>query len=235
MPDAIVQYDHLDPHIHEGRRLVLLANFPEGPNVLEHLKLDDWKKVSPCLDRLKRVRLLGGLGMRLMQISRCLHWELRQSVEGYLGFVLQSIVTGAYPIAVLTLSSALLAVGIEVQSGDHGRVELTNIDHHQEKGFKVTRFAITDRWGMYREFDECGNHLHARPCRKMRTKTGCPRALRFDGCGCACPYLHARSSELGNGSQPALGTRPAKSRRPGIAFWLTRMTTAVCYCLVSRT
>ena len=31
----------------------------------------------------------------------------------------------------------------------------------------------------------------------MRTKTGCPRALRFDGCGCACPYLHARSSELG--------------------------------------
>ena len=76
--------------------------------------------------------------------------------------MLQSIVTGAYPITVLTLSSALLAVGIEVQSGDHGRVELTNIDHHQEKGFKVTRFAITDRWGMYREFDDRGNHLHAR-------------------------------------------------------------------------
>ena len=159
---------------------------------------------------MKRVRLLGGLGMRLMQISRCLHWELRQSVEGYLGFVLQSIVTGAYPITVLTLSSALLAVGIEVQSDDHDRVKLTNLDHHQEKGvkltnidhhqkkgFKVTRFAITDRWGMYREFDEDGNHLHARPCHKMRTKTGCPRALRFDGCGCACPYLHARSSELG--------------------------------------
>ena len=94
MPDAIVQYDHLDPHIHEDRRLVLLANFPEDPNVLEHLKLDDWKKVSPYLGRLKRVRLLGGLGMRLMQNSSCLHWELRQSVEGYLGFVLQSIVTG---------------------------------------------------------------------------------------------------------------------------------------------
>ena len=74
----------------------------------------------------------------------------------------QSIVTGAYPIAVLTLSSALLAVGIEVQSGDHGRVELTNIDHHQEKGFKVTRFAIADRWGMYREYDERGNRLRAR-------------------------------------------------------------------------
>ena len=161
MPDVTAQYNRLDPHIEEDRRLVLLADFPEDPNVLEHLKLDDWKKAFPRLDRLKRVRLLGGLGMRLMQISRCLHWELRQSVEGYLGFVLQSIVTGAYPITVLTLSSALLAVGIEVQSGDHGRVELTNIDHHQEKGFKVTRFAITDRWGMYREFDDRGNHLRA--------------------------------------------------------------------------
>ena len=105
--------------------------------------------------------------------------------------------TGAYPTTVLTLSSALLAVGIEVRSGDRGHVELTNIDHRQEKGFKVTRFAIADRWGMYREFDDRGNHLHARACHKMRTKTGCPRALRFDGCGCACPYLHARSSELG--------------------------------------
>ena len=114
--------------------------------------------------------------------------------------MLQSIVTGAYPIAVLTLSSALLAVGIEVQSGGDGRVQLTNIDLPQTQGFKVTRFAITDRWGMYRELDDRGNHLHARPCHKMRTKTGCPRALRFDGCGCACPYLHARSSELGNGS-----------------------------------
>ena len=65
-------------------------------------------------------------------------WELRQSVEGYLGFVLQSILTGAYPVTVLTLRSALLAVGIEVQSGDHDRVKLTNLDHHQEKGVKLT-------------------------------------------------------------------------------------------------
>ena len=179
---------------------MLVADFPEDPNVLERLKLDDWKKAFPFLERLERVRLLGGLGMRLMGISRCLHWELRQSVEGHLGFVLQSILTGAYPITVLTLSSALLAIGIEVQSGDHGRVELTNIDLHQKKGFKLTRFAITDRWGMYREFDEDGGQLHARVCHKMRTKTGCARALRFDGCGCDCPYLHARSSELGNGS-----------------------------------
>ena len=82
MPDVTVQYNRLDPHIEEDRRLVLLADFPEGPNVLEHLKLDDWKKAFPCLDRLETVRLLGGLGMRLLQISRCLHWELRQSVDG---------------------------------------------------------------------------------------------------------------------------------------------------------
>ena len=66
---------------------MLLANFPEDPNVLEHLKLDDWKKVFPRLDRLNRMRLLGGLGMRLMRLSRCLHWELCQSVEGHLGFL----------------------------------------------------------------------------------------------------------------------------------------------------
>ena len=47
MPDVTVQYNRLDPHIEEDRRLVLLANFPEDPNVLEHVKLDDWKKVSP--------------------------------------------------------------------------------------------------------------------------------------------------------------------------------------------
>ena len=63
MPDVTVQYNRLRPRIEEDRRLVLLADFPEGPNVLEHLKLDDWKKAFPCLDRLKRVRLLGGLGM----------------------------------------------------------------------------------------------------------------------------------------------------------------------------
>ena len=47
MPDVTAQYNHLDPHIEEDRRLVLLADFPEGPNVLEHLKLDDWKKTFP--------------------------------------------------------------------------------------------------------------------------------------------------------------------------------------------
>ena len=193
----------MDPHDQEDRRLLLLADFPENPNVLEHLQLDDWKKEFPFLDQLKKVRLLGGRGMRLMGISRCLHWELRQSVEGYLGFVLQSIVTGTYPIEILTLRSALLAVGIEVKPRDHGwpgdgaRLGLTNIDMHQEKGFKVNRFAITDRWGMYREFDEDGGQLHARPCHNMRNRHGCARALRFSLCGCACPYLHARTSGLG--------------------------------------
>ena len=103
---------------------MLVADCPESPNVLDHLKLDDWKKEFPFLDRLKRERLSGGLGMRVMGISRCLHWDLRQSVEGYLGVVLQSILTGAHSITVLTLRYALIAAGIEVQSGDTGRVQL---------------------------------------------------------------------------------------------------------------
>ena len=197
MPDEIVDYDSQDPHVQEDRRLVLVAHCPENPNVLEHIQLDNWILEWPRLDRVKRVRLLGGLGMRLMGISRCLHWELRQSVEGYLGFVLQSIITGAYPARVLDLRNALLTIGIEIQDGGRGHVQLTNINLHAKKGFKLTRFAITDRWGMYREFDEDGGQLHARVCHKMRTTGGCPRSLRFQGCGCACPYLHARSSELG--------------------------------------
>ena len=235
MPDAIVQYDHLDPHIHEDRRLVLLANFPEDPNVLEHLKLDDWKKVFPYLDRLKRARLLGGLGMRHMKISRCLHWKLRQSVEAYLGFVFQSIVSGTYRVKALTLRYALLAIGIEVQAGGDGCVQLTNIDHHEDKGFKLSRLAITDRWGMYREFDIDGNHLHARPCRKMRTNTGCPRALQFDGCGCACPYLHARSSELGKWLVASARNETSKQPTPWDRLLAHKDDDGLCYCLVSRT
>ena len=122
--------------------------------------------------------------------------------------------SGAPPVKVLTLKSALLAVGIEVQSGGDGCVQLTNIDLHQEKGFKVTRFAITDRWGMYREFDEDGGQLHARVCHMMRTKGGCPRALRFQGCGCACPYLHARSSELGKWLVASARKEARKGPRP---------------------
>ena len=165
--------------------------------MLPLLKLDNWAKEFPYMDPLKRVRLLGGLGMRIMGVPRILHWELRQSVEGYLGFVLQSILNGAYPCAQLPFESALLAIGIEVEPTiGAGTLALTDIDLHH-KGVKLTRFAITDRWGMYREFAEDGTHLHARVCHNMRTKGGCPRYLDFAGCGCACPYLHARSSELG--------------------------------------
>ena len=62
MPDASMHYNRLDPHAEEDRRLVLVADCPKNPNVLEHLKVDDWKLEFPCLDRVKRVRLLGGLG-----------------------------------------------------------------------------------------------------------------------------------------------------------------------------
>ena len=72
-----------------------------------------------------------------------------------------------------------------------------NIDMHTTKGFQASRLAITDRWGMYREFDESGMRLHARVCHMMRTTGGCPRYLEFHSCGCACPYMHARSSEIG--------------------------------------
>ena len=70
MPDTIVHYNRLDPHAEEDRRLVLVADFPEDPNVLERLELDDWEQTSPFLDRSTRVRLFCGLGMPNMGNSR---------------------------------------------------------------------------------------------------------------------------------------------------------------------
>ena len=49
---------------------------------------------------------------------------------------------------------------------------------------------------MYREFDPSGNWLHAKNCHYMNTKVGCPFQFTFAGCGCACPYMHARSYVL---------------------------------------
>ena len=66
------------------------------------------------MDPVKKASLLGGLGMQSIGVTRILHWELRQSVEAYLGFVLQSILTGTYRCELLTLETALLTIGIEI-------------------------------------------------------------------------------------------------------------------------
>ena len=39
MPGAIINYNRVDPHAEEDRRLVLMAKCPENPHVLDHLKL----------------------------------------------------------------------------------------------------------------------------------------------------------------------------------------------------
>ena len=76
-------------------------------------------------------------------------------------------------------------------------MQVTNTDAHAEKGFRASRCAITDRWGMYREFNDAGDRLHARICFYMRRAGGCPKHLSFHNCGCACPYMHSRTSTLG--------------------------------------
>ena len=60
---------------------------------------------------------------------------------------------------------------------------VTDIDKRAEKGLPADRLAITDRWGMHRELDESGTHLHARVCHRMRTKNGCPLYLEYKLCG----------------------------------------------------
>ena len=76
-------------------------------------------------------------------------------------------------------------------------MQVADTDNHTEKGFRASRCAITDRWGIYREFNDEGDRLHARICHHMNKSGGCPKYLSFHNCGCACPYLHARTSKLG--------------------------------------
>ena len=146
----------------EDVQLVAPAFLPEDPDILPLLKVAEWNELYPALDNLKKLRLIGGLGKRIMGLDRLLHWELRQSLEGYLGFVLHCIVSGECSMTALLLSDALLAIGIRVQGKGCSSMMVTDIDKHAEKGFQASRLAITDRWGMYREFNGSGTHLHAR-------------------------------------------------------------------------
>ena len=76
-------------------------------------------------------------------------------------------------------------------------MQVTDSDTHTEKGLRASRCAITDRWGIYREFNDDGDRLHARICHHMNKSGGCPKYLSFHNCGCACPYMHSRTSALG--------------------------------------
>ena len=55
-------------------------------------------------------------------------------MAAYLGFLLQSIMLGTYPLRTFALSSALLALGIVVKPGGKASLQSTDIDHHKEKG-----------------------------------------------------------------------------------------------------
>jgi len=143
---------------------------------------------------------LGGRAKRLLSLGLLLHWELRQSVEAYLGHVLQAIAHGTHRVRQLRVSDALRTLGIQL-TGAHDSEPYqasTEPDKHLTKGFRPDRLGITDRWGKYREFDERsdGAKLHAQWCHSMRSSNGCSRYLSFDGCGCACPYMHARTAPL---------------------------------------
>ena len=102
----------------------------------------------------------------------------------------------------MQFSALLQAIGIDISPKEGvaplATLETTSIDRdrHVQHQLAPDRFAITDRWGMYREFDPSGNVLHARYCHHMNKRGGCPHMLNFHRCGCACPYMRARSYEL---------------------------------------
>ena len=143
----------------------------------------------------------------MLGLDDVLHWELRQSLEAYMGFVLLVALSDNLPADTqLKITDLLITVGISVYriAPAEGIMELRIPEyskHHQnwhlECGLAVNRLCITDRWGKYREFDDTGTRLIARPCHRNKER-GCPEALAFLGCGCACPYMHARHFRLAN-------------------------------------
>ena len=107
--------------------------------------------------------------MRVMGIATCLHWELRHKLEGYVGSLLMCIVMQSLPVQTLNLRAALSAAGVVPQErSQHAQLEdglkVTCVDDHDTKGFMLSRFAITDRWGMFREVhtSERGDRLSDR-------------------------------------------------------------------------
>ena len=77
-----------------------------------------------------------------MGLDRVLHCELRQSVEAYLGFVLLGIISGNFPVIEISFSEALLAIGMVVQPGGLGSMQVTDTDAHADK--RIPGFQVRD-------------------------------------------------------------------------------------------
>ena len=159
-----------DPQVYEDASLFLRARLPEDLDILQHMHLTEWKDLFDWanLDSLEKIRLLGGLAKRLLSLDMILHWELRQSVEAYLGHVLHAIALGTYNVPQFYISDAFRAIGIQILPGDDadesvGALKFTELDHHVAKGFRIDRFAITDRWGKCREFDDSSKAQNSMP------------------------------------------------------------------------
>ena len=135
--------------------------------------------------------------MRITGVSQFVHSELLQSLEAWSGHVLLSLLSGPKPIEELKLSTMLHCIGIKLRyDGVLGLVGAGYTNKHISNGIDWSRLALTDRNGMFREFDKAGN-LIARLCHNLGKSGGCPKYLSFHTCGCACPYMHFRTKELG--------------------------------------
>lgn len=75
-------------------------------------------------------------------------------------------------------------------------------DLQMTKGFLPHFLAMTDRWGCYRELDQSQRYLILKVChhsdstRNSDRSYGCPLRFKYNRCGCACPYFHARSKKI---------------------------------------
>ena len=87
--------------------------------------------------------------MRGLTCSRVLHPNLRQCVEAYIGCVLQSVLTRAWEAGTVRPTDMPLAIVMPCLSDRVGTIWRGDNAAHDE-AFRLPRFAVTGRWGMYR-------------------------------------------------------------------------------------
>ncbi len=104
---------------------------------------------------IKMHRIVGGRAKRILKLDKILHWQLGQSMEGYLGYVITATKT-MFPQEHIDPLGLLKRVGISFTPAPPGALMSESPfsfvtpaqDHMCQKGFATAYFGVTVRWGM---------------------------------------------------------------------------------------
>ena len=159
----------------------------------------------------KLMRQLGARAKTVLRLDDILHWQLRQSVEGYLGHMLYSMHKMKLEYLNMCMGEQLcLAAGISFRAAFITKdppswTFADSIGDKQLVEFDGRFLGLTDRWGYQRELDETGQFIIAKMCFNVshvwtedgQEFRGCAKQYLFHKCGPACQFWHPRRRSLG--------------------------------------